>query len=105
SFDILPKFLVADRDQLGALSLGEFVQTCGERVGLSLPCYDAPIRKHTSGHPLSNLFVVFELRLVFSEQASGDITPRGRTAALEESADHQRLVDVRHPHLAQEKFL
>ncbi|HJZ72359.1 MAG TPA: hypothetical protein VKE51_11510 [Vicinamibacterales bacterium] len=54
--------------------------------------------QHSARHSLGYLFVVVQLTLVFPKKRSGNLTIRGVAVMLQQRLQHERLVDVRHPH-------
>jgi hypothetical protein len=58
------------------------------------------IGQDPSGHCLADLLVILQLALVLGQKGGGDLTQRGSAAILNQNAQHERLVDVGHFHLA-----
>jgi hypothetical protein len=53
---------------------------------------------------VDDLFVVVDLALVVGEKRGRDVARRRGAAVREQYLQHQRLVDVRHPHLGVEEL-
>ena len=59
---------------------------------------DAVGGQHSPHHPFHTLAVVLDLRAVLSEDPLGDVFRGCRSASSKQLHQHQRLIDVRHPH-------
>ena len=62
--------------------------------------HDVPISQHAPNHVLRNLRIVFYLTAVLVEESASDFCDSGSTIPVQRFAQHYRLVDVRHPHVA-----
>ena len=91
------ELFLAELQQSMALLLTE-IDGSDQVVDTSGMGCDAVRGQRPSRHSLHAFCVVLDLGAVLSEDSSGDVFCRCRTASAEKLNQHQGLIDMRHPH-------
>ena len=89
--------LPSELQQCISLDLAEVVRA-DQAVSTTGMGRDAIGSQHPPHHPFHTLRVVLDLGAVLAEDPPGDVFCRGRAASSKQLHQHQRLIDVRHPH-------
>jgi hypothetical protein len=99
SLDVLSQLRIAERLQVSDLLTRESVKV-GQQELRTDSAYHTMTRQHTSYHVLHDSHVVVDLTTVLVEESLGNQLNRGTSRRLQQRADHDRLVYVRHSHLS-----
>jgi hypothetical protein len=71
-----------------------------QQVFATVALHDVSIGQHPPDHVLCNLGVVLNLASILIEQRTSDVRDGRPPVSAQKFAEHYRLVDVRHPHVA-----
>ena len=101
---VLLNLLVANRTEFTYLVAIQDLKAL-KGVILTVSCNDSVLTEHTPWHFPSDAFVILQLAIIAAEYFRRNVARRAPPLSREEGLDHHWLVNMRHAHIVQKKFL